>query len=77
MLFCFTKNPPNWKQLRIDGACRVRKLFKKDDVDVVLSADETILRFHEYTNKVLAPIGVKRVGVALSVNEKNVGSVMI
>ena len=70
-------NPPNWKHSSIDGACRVRKLFKEEDVDVVLSADETFLRFHECTNKVLAPIGVKRVGVVLSVNEKNGCSVMI
>jgi len=55
----------------------VRKLFKEEDVDVVLSADETFLRFHECTKKVLAPIGVKRIGVALSVNEKNGRSVMI
>ena len=77
MLFCFTKNPPNWKQLSIDSACRVRKLFKEEDVDLVLSANDTFFRFHEYTKKVLTPIGVKRVGVALSVNEKNDCSVMI
>ena len=77
MLFCFTKNPPNWKELGIAGACRVRKLFKEEDVDVVLSVDETFLRFHECTNKVLAPIVVNGVGVALSVNEKNGFSVMI
>ena len=39
--------------------------------------DEIFLRFHECTKKVLAPIGVKRVGVALSVNEKNGCSVLI
>ena len=53
------------------------KLFEEEDVDVILSADETFLRFHECTKKVLTPIGVKRVGVALSVNEKNGCSVMI
>ena len=71
------KNPPNWKELSIAGACRVRKLFKEEDVDVVLSADETFLQFHECTNKVLAPIGIKLVGVALSVIEKNGYSMMI
>ena len=71
------KIPPNWKELSIAGACRVRKLFKEEDVDVILSADGTFLRFHKCTNKVLAPKGVKRVGVALSVNEKNGCSVMI
>ena len=47
------------------------KLFEEEDVDVILSADENFPRFHETTKKVLAPKGVKRVGVALSVNEKN------
>ena len=46
MLLCLTKNPPNWKQLSIDGTYRVRKLFKEEEVDVVLSADEAFLRFH-------------------------------
>ena len=71
MLLSFTKNPPNWKQLSIDGAHRVRKLFMKEDVDVVLLVDETFLRCRETTNKDLAPKGVNRVGVALSVNEIN------
>ena len=50
----------------------MRTLLKKEDADVVLSADKTFLRFHECTKKVLAPIGVKRVGVALSVNKRMV-----
>ena len=53
------------------------KLFEEEDVDVVLSADKFFLRFHETTRKVLAPKGVKRVGVALSVNEKNAFFVII
>ena len=35
------------------------KLFKEEDVDVVLSADETLLHFYEYTKRFLVPIGVK------------------
>ena len=27
------KIPPNWKELSIAGACRVRKLFKEEDID--------------------------------------------
>ena len=77
MLFFFTKNFPNWKQLSIDGPCRVRKLFIEEDVDVISSADDNFLPFHKCTKKVLAPIGVKCVLVALSVNEKNDCSVMI
>ena len=55
----------------------MRKIFKEEEVDIVLSADETFLRFHECTKIVLAPTGVKRVGVALFVNEKNGCSVII
>ena len=51
--------------------CVNYKLSKEEDVDVVLSVYDTFLRFHECTKKVLVPIGVKRVGVALSINEKN------
>ena len=49
----------------------------KEDVDVIVSAFETFLRFHKITNKVLTRKGVKRVEVALSVNEINGCSVMI
>ena len=70
-------NPPNWKQLSIDSACRVCKLFKEEDVDLVLSANDTFFCFHECTKKVLTPIGVKRVRVALSVHAKNGWNVMI
>ena len=49
----------------------------KEDVDVIVSAGETFLRFHGTTNKVLTPKGVKRVEVALSVNEINCYLVMI
>ena len=55
----------------------MRKLFEEEEIDVVLSADETFLRFYECTKQVLAPKGVKRVGVALFVNEKYGCLVMI
>ena len=55
----------------------MRKLLKEEDVDIILLANETFLRFHKCTKMDLVPIRVKRVGVALSVNEKNGFSVMI
>ena len=55
----------------------MRKLFIEEDVDVISSADDNFLPFHECTKNVLAPIGVKCVLVTLSVNEKNGCSVMI
>ena len=71
MVVSFTKKSSQLEQLSIDGVHRVHKLIEEEDVDVILSADETILRFHETTKKILALKGVKRVGVALPVNEKN------
>ena len=58
------------KQLSIDGTHSVLKLFVKEDVDVVLLADKTFLRFHETTSKMLDQKRVRHVGVALSVDEK-------
>ena len=55
----------------------MRKLFEEENVSVVLSPDKMFLRFNETTKAVLALKGLKRVGVALSVNEKNGYSVVI
>ena len=77
MLLYFALKTPNWKQLNIDGAYHVRKSFKEEEIDVVLSADETFLRFRETTKKIWAPKGVKDVGVAILVNEMNGCSVVI
>ena len=49
-------NHPNRKQLSIDGAYRVRTLFEEEYFDVVLSADEIFLRFHDCTKEVLTSI---------------------
>ena len=65
------------EKLSIDGAHRIRKLFLKEDIGVVLSADETFLRFRETSSKVLAPKGIRRVGVTLYVTENDGCSVMI
>ena len=62
--------------MSIDGADHVRNLFWREEVDVELSA-KFFLRFHESTNIVLAPKGVKRVIIVLSVSEKDGCSVMI
>lgn len=61
-------NPTNWRRLSIDSTKRVRKLFCKENVDAFLFTNKIVLRFHETINVVLAPKGVKRVGIVLSVN---------
>ena len=49
---CFA-DPNNWKDLAIAGAARVRKTFEEENISVVIAADETFLRFHESSSKVL------------------------
>ena len=72
--FCVRKStvsqsiPNNWKDLAMKGAARVRNKFKNEDVSVVISADETFLRFHESSSQLLAPKGAKRVVTAIKFN---------
>ena len=81
--FCARKStlsqsiPKNLKDLAIEGAMRIRKKFAEENVSVVISADETFLRFHEASSKVLAPEGTKRVGTALKYKEKEGCTVMV
>ena len=71
------KNPPNWKHLSIDGTYCVRTLFEEEEVDIVLSANATILRVHYCTQKTICSKRSKRVGIALPVNDNYGCSVMI
>ena len=81
--FCVRKStvsqsiPNNWKDLAMKGAERVRNKFKNEDVSVVISADETFLRFHESSSQLLAPKGAKRVGTAIKCNEKEGCTLMV
>ena len=56
------KLPNNWKKLAHDGALRVRSTFRKAGVDIVLSSDETFVKFHESTDVFLVPKVTKKVG---------------
>ena len=40
------KIPADWKNLSLLGAERVRNVLKNANVDYIISADETFLRFH-------------------------------
>ena len=81
--FCVRKStvsqsiPRNWRELAIAGALRIRSRFKEEDVQVVIAADETFLRFHEASSTVVAPKGSKRVGTAIKSNEKEGCTVMV
>ena len=71
------KVPDNWKELALVGAERVRTLFLKEKVEVVLAADETFLKFHEKDDNLLVPRGVKRVGTASKIDEKDGCTLMV
>ena len=58
------KIPAEWRVLAERGAQRVRKTFSEAKVNVVINCDETFIRFHEASKKVLARKGSTRVGVA-------------
>ena len=81
--FCVRKStvsqsiPRNWRDLAIAGALRTRNRFREEDVQVVIAADETFLRFHEASSTVVAPKGAKRVGAAMKSNEKEGCTLMV
>lgn len=74
--FCVRKStvsqkiPLDWRSKAEEGAARVRETFLKENVDVVIAADETFIRFHEAYDKVIAPRGEKRIGSAAFADEK-------
>jgi hypothetical protein len=65
------KVPLNWRTLAEAGAQRVRETFQKAEVDVVVAADETFIRFHEEDSRVLAPVGEARIGKAVTCDGKS------
>ena len=71
------KIPPDWKEKSRNGARRVRERFLQENVDYILSSDETFLLFHKRYKKVLAKKGSKRVGVARKIDEKDGCTVMV
>lgn len=75
--FVFHKIPIYRRQLSINGAEHIKKYLHKENLDTLLLTDEFFLRFHETMNISLAPKGIKRVKVGLSVNEKDICLVMI
>jgi hypothetical protein len=64
------KVPEDWREQAIANAEEVRKVFKEADVDIVVNADQTFLRFYPEQEYVLAPKGCKRVGGKVKTDEK-------
>jgi hypothetical protein len=64
------KIPVGWKDLALEGARRVRETFLRENVNVVIAADEMFIRFHEEGSSVLAPTGEKRIGKSVTCDKK-------
>jgi hypothetical protein len=62
--------PKGWRTMAESGAKRIRTRFLKEDVNVVLAADELFVRFNETVKNLIVPIGVKRVGTKHKCDEK-------
>jgi len=63
--------PVDWRSKAEENTARIRATFLKEDVDVVINADETFLLFHSFRKRLIAPTGVKQVGSVVQVdNEK-------
>ena len=62
--------PEDWLNITKKGTQKIRHEFITKNVDVVLAADELMIRFHEASNSVIAPKGIKRVGTGLKVDDK-------
>lgn len=62
--------PKDWRTIAIQSTSKIRQQFRKVGVSVVLSADETFIRFNESSDHCIAPKGIKRVGFCAKENEK-------
>lgn len=71
------KIPDDWRCVALNGAERIRKLFKSHGIMRIFAADETNIKFHEVSDSVLAPQGVKRVGTACKISSNDGCTLMV
>jgi hypothetical protein len=70
--------PVDWHSKAEENAVRIREQFFKENVDVIINADETFHLFHPFDQWLIAPTGIKHVGTVVQVvNEKRGAMVMI
>jgi hypothetical protein len=69
--------PVDWRQKSEENTLRIRTLFKDENVDVVVNADENFVLFHMQDGHLIVPTGTKRVGSAAQVDNKKVGATVI
>jgi hypothetical protein len=64
------KVPEDWRELAVANVEEIRKALQEANVDIVVNADQTFLRFMPEQEYVLAPKGCKRVGGKVKTDEK-------
>jgi hypothetical protein len=69
--------PVDWRSKAEENTLRIRNLFKKEDVDVVINADETFVLFHMQDGRLIVPTGMKRVGTAAQVDNDKMGATVL
>jgi hypothetical protein len=70
--------PVDWRIKSKQNCAQICQRFLKEDVDIVVNADETFLHFHPFVENLIAPTGVKHVETAMQVDNEKFGmTVMI
>ena len=71
------KIPANWVELAQVDALRISEQMKAAGVEVLLNADETLVKFYPAEDRVVAPKGSQRVGSNIEEDEKAGCTVMV
>ena len=69
--------PVNWRTLAEEDALRICHVFRSNNVDVEIAADETFMQFHAAKDRCIAPVGVKRTGKVNPVDNEKVGFTVV
>jgi hypothetical protein len=67
----------DWQSKAEDNVARIRETFSKENVDVVINADETVLLFHQFSQRMITPTGVKHVGSVVQVDNEIFGAMVM
>ena len=70
------KVPTNWHQIAHEDSNRITRRMKEAGVDVLINADQPFFLFYPEDQQVIAPIGTKRVGSTIQIDEKKGCTVM-
>ena len=65
--------PDNWKEMSLAFSRSMKEYFRRMNVDVIVCADQTFLKFLLAEENMLVPTGVRRVGTTIESNDKRKG----